>query len=355
MIFRQLIDARSWTYTYLLADEESKEAILIDPVFEQVRRDTALLHEMGLTLKYTVDTHVHADHVTGSWLLRDKLGSKIVLMKDSGATGPDLELSDGDTIYFGERHLKALSTPGHTSGCGSFVLDNEHMAFTGDCLMIRGCGRTDFQQGDSRSMYQSIHQKIFSLPDSCSIFPGHDYKGRLMTSVKEEKEFNPRCGGSRSEDDFVGLMDNLGLPHPAQLSVALPANLKCGEPTDGRKMPKDPDWAPLRYNFAGIWQVDSLWLMENETKVEIVDVRPAEEIATTQGTIASAKLVSLDNVVADVQALNLTKPVVVLCRSGGRSALATLKLMKAGFERIANLDGGVLRWSADGGELVSKV
>ncbi|MBL4637372.1 MAG: MBL fold metallo-hydrolase [Kofleriaceae bacterium] len=355
MIFRQLVDARSWTYTYLLADEESKEAILIDPVFEQVRRDSALLQELGLTLKYTVDTHVHADHVTGSWLLRERLGSKIALMKDSGATGVDLELSEGDTLAFGKRHLRILSTPGHTNGCGTFVLDDESMAFTGDSLMIRGCGRTDFQQGDSRVMYQSIHKKLFTLPENCSIYPGHDYKGRLMTSVKEEKEFNPRCGGARSEDDFVGLMENLGLPHPAQLAVALPANLKCGEPSDGKPMPKEPDWAPLRYSFAGLWQVEAQWLMEHQREVQMVDVRPAEEIATTLGTIAGATLLALDNVVTDAEKLDRSKPIVVICRSGGRSSLATLKLMKAGFEKIANLNGGVLCWSADGGDLVSKV
>ena len=183
MIFRQLMDARSWTYTYLLADEDSKEAILIDPVFEQVRRDCALLEELGLKLLYTLDTHVHADHVTGAWLLREKVGSKIGIMAVAGTKGADCLLHDGDKVQFGKHAIEARSTPGHTNGCGTFVLDDRSMAFTGDCLLIRGCGRTDFQQGSSKEMFRSIKNKIFTLPANCSLYPGHDYSGRMMTTV----------------------------------------------------------------------------------------------------------------------------------------------------------------------------
>jgi glyoxylase-like metal-dependent hydrolase (beta-lactamase superfamily II)/rhodanese-related sulfurtransferase len=354
MIFRQLLDARSWTYTYLLADEATKEAVLIDPVFEQARRDCALLEELGLKLRYTLDTHVHADHVTGAWLLREKLGSKIALMKAAGAKGADLELSDGDVIECGKLAIEARSTPGHTSGCGTYVLSDKSMAFTGDCLLIRGCGRTDFQQGSSKQMYHSIKDKILSLPASCAIYPAHDYSGRMMTTVAEETEHNPRCGGERSESDFVGLMEALGLPHPAQLDVALPANLQCGEPTDKKPMPVEPTWAPLRYSYAGIWQVGAQWLMEHTSEVQIVDVRPADEIAGALGTIEGAKLLALDNVVEEAQSLDADRPIVVVCRSGGRSAQATAKLMKAGFQSVANLQGGALRWAAVGGNLVSQ-
>ena len=354
MIFRQMSDARSWTYTYLLADPKSKEAILIDPVFEQARRDCALLDELGLTLIYTLDTHVHADHVTGAWLLRKKRDSRIVLMKAGGAKGADILLGDGDEVSFGSRSLKALATPGHTSGCGTFVLDDESMAFTGDCLLIRGCGRTDFQQGSSTQMFHSIKEKIFKLPKECSIYPGHDYHGRMMTTVGEEIDHNPRCGGERSEEDFVATMASLDLPYPAQLAIALPANLRCGEPSDQKPLPKEPSWAPLRYSFAGIWQVDAHWLMGNTEGVQIVDVRPADEIAGALGTIASARLISLGNVVSDAQDLSRSRPIVVICRSGGRSSQATARLMKAGFKNIANLDGGVIRWAANGGALVGK-
>ncbi len=354
MIFRQLLDARSWTYTYLLADEESREAVLIDPVFEQARRDCALLDELGLKLLCTLDTHVHADHVTGAWLLREKLGSKIAIMAVAGTTGADRLLADGDIIEFGKRSLEARSTPGHTNGCGTFVLDDQSMAFTGDCLLIRGCGRTDFQQGSSKDMYKSIKEKIFTLPPSCELYPGHDYSGRMMTTVAEEVEYNPRCGGERSESDFVGLMEALGLPHPAQLAVALPANLQCGEPTDKKPMPVEPTWAPLRYSFAGIWQVGAQWLMEHSSEVQIVDVRPAEEIAGALGTIEGATLLALDNIAQASERLDKQRPIVVICRSGGRSAQATAKLMKAGFANVANLQGGALRWSAIGGQLVSQ-
>ena len=174
MIFRQLFDPQSSTYTYLLADEAAREALLIDPVFEQARRDAALIDELGLRLKWTLDTHVHADHVTGAWLLRDKLGSRIAISKASGADGADQYLENSDPLRFGKRHVEALSTPGHTNGCMTYVLDDRSAAFTGDALLIRGCGRTDFQQGDARALYRSVREQIFSLPDRCLIYPGHD-------------------------------------------------------------------------------------------------------------------------------------------------------------------------------------
>jgi len=355
MIFRQLIDAKSWTYTYLLADAESKEAILIDPVFEQVRRDCALLDELGLTLTHTLDTHVHADHVTGAWLLREKLGSKIALMEAAGATGADVLLNEGDIVSFGSRFLSVFATPGHTSGCGSFVLDNSTMAFPGDCLLVRGCGRTDFQQGSSKTMYESIHSKLFTLPDTCMLYPGHDYQGRMMTTVGEEKEHNPRVGGRRSENDFVTLMNTLGLPHPAQIDVAMPANLLCGQPCDQKPMPEEPSWAPLRYSFAGIWQVPPSWLMEHASEVQIVDVRPAQEVQKVLGTIEGSLFLSLENLLEEAKKLDVNKPVVIICRSGGRSAQATLKLQKQGFAQVANLEGGVLAYEALGGTLSQNV
>ena len=229
LIFRQLFDPQSSTYSYLLGDSDSGEAVLIDPVFEQSARDAALVRELGLKLAYTLETHVHADHVTGGATLRAHLGSKIALGAASGAEGADRYLNDRDRVTFGKRYLEVRATPGHTNGCVSYVLDNESMAFTGDCLLIRGCGRTDFQQGDPRSMYRSVHTRIFSLPENCLIYPAHDYRGLMLTSVAEERQFNPRLGGQLSEDDFVGYMSNLGLPHPKQMDIAVPANLKCGQ------------------------------------------------------------------------------------------------------------------------------
>src|SRR5262249_43255277 len=167
LVFRQLFDPQSSTYTYLLGDRSGGQAVLIDPVFEQVRRDVALLGELGLTLVATLETHVHADHVTGAWLLKRRTGSKIMVAAASGAEGADRILSQDDVVTFGARRLLVRPTPGHTDGCLTYVLDDRSMAFTGDCLLIRGSGRTDFQQGDPAAMYRSIHEQIFTLPDDC--------------------------------------------------------------------------------------------------------------------------------------------------------------------------------------------
>ena len=164
LVLRQLFDPTSSTYTYLLGCSVSGEAVLIDPVFEQARRDAALINELGLRLQWTLETHVHADHVTGAWLLNQKLGSRIALAAASGATGADQLLADGDRLAFGRRSLEVRATPGHTNGCITYVLDDESMAFTGDCILIRGSGRTDFQQGDPRALYRSVRSRISRWP-----------------------------------------------------------------------------------------------------------------------------------------------------------------------------------------------
>jgi len=175
LIFRQLFDPPSSTYSYLLADPKARTAVIIDPVFEQVRRDAALIEELGLTLIYSLETHVHADHVTGAWLLRRRTGCRIALSAESGAQGADRLLVPDDVVAFGARNLQVRATPGHTNGCLTYVLDDRSMAFTGDCLMVRGSGRTDFQGGDAQAMYRSIHGQIFTLPDDCLLYPAHDY------------------------------------------------------------------------------------------------------------------------------------------------------------------------------------
>jgi glyoxylase-like metal-dependent hydrolase (beta-lactamase superfamily II)/rhodanese-related sulfurtransferase len=344
MIFRQLFDPQSSTYTYLLADAGTREAVLIDPVFEQARRDAALIDELGLKLLWTLETHVHADHVTGAWLLREKLGSRIALPRASGAEGADRYLEPGARLAFGKRYLEGRATPGHTSGCMSYVLDERSMVFTGDALFIRGCGRTDFQGGDAHKLYRSVREQIFSLPDQCLVYPAHDYRGLTVTSVGEEKLYNPRLAESIGEGDFVGYMTHLGLPHPKQMDVAVPANMKCGRPA--QVSTADPDWAPLTYTFAGIWEVQPHWLEEHLRDVQIVDVREPGEFNGPLGHVPGAKLVPLGTLNARAADLVKTKPVVVVCRSGARSAQATLMLGKAGFERVANLSGGMLRWRA---------
>jgi len=344
MIFRQLFDPQSSTYTYLLADAAAREAVLIDPVFEHARRDAALIEELGLRLLYTLETHVHADHVTGASLLKKALGSKIALSKASGAEGADTYISDGDRIAFGKRHLEARATPGHTGGCMSYVLDGETMAFTGDALLIRGCGRTDFQEGNANRLFHSVREKIFSLPDDCLLYPGHDYKGLTASSVGEERMYNPRLAESVGEGDFVGYMTHLGLPHPKLMQVAVPANLKCGMPDAAPAA--EQDWAPLSYTFAGIWEIQPNVLEENLGKVEIIDVREPDEFDGALGHIRSAKLVPLGTLMEKAETLPKDKPLVVACRSGARSAQATVLLRNKGFTRVANLAGGMLRWRA---------
>jgi sulfur dioxygenase len=344
MIFRQLFDPQSSTYTYLIAESASREALLIDPVFEQARRDAALVEELGLKLKYTLETHVHADHVTAAWLLKEKLGSRIALSAASGAQGADLYLQPQEKVAFGKRHLEARSTAGHTAGCLSYVLDDRTMAFTGDALFIRGCGRTDFQGGDARTLYRSVREQIFTLPDRCLVYPGHDYRGLTVTSVGEEKLYNPRLAESVGESDFVGYMSNLGLPHPKQMDIALPANLKCGKPEKTTTL--DPDWAPLTYTFGGIWEVQPHWLEEHLREVQIVDVREPDEFDGPLGHVPGARLIPLGALTARAAELSTAQPTVVVCRSGARSAQATALLGKCGFEKVANLSGGMLRWRA---------
>jgi sulfur dioxygenase len=344
MIFRQLCDPQSSTYTYLVADAVTREAVLIDPVFEHAQRDAALINELGLTLGWTLETHVHADHVTGAWLLRRRLGSRIAIGSASGAQGADRYLEPGERIAFGGRHLRARATPGHTSGCLSYVLDDRSMAFTGDALLIRGCGRTDFQQGSARTLFRSVREQLFSLPEDCLVYPAHDYRGLTASSVGEEKRFNPRLGGNAAEGDFAGYMENLGLAHPKQMEVAVPANLQCGRPADDTALGREPQWAPLTYTFAGIWELPPQWLEEHLREVQIVDVREPDEFVGALGHIPGARLVPLGRLAEGIEALAKDRPVVTVCRSGTRSAQASVLLRKAGYDRVANLAGGMLRW-----------
>ncbi len=347
-MFRQLFDPVSSTYSYLLADALSREALLIDPVYEQARRDIALIRELGLTLRCTVETHVHADHVTAAWRLKQDLGSQIVVAARSGAEGADRYIAHGETIRFGARSLAVRDTPGHTAACITLVAGEQDMAFTGDCLLVRGCGRTDFQGGDARALYRSIHEQIFTLPDTCLLFPGHDYRGNTVTSVAEERAFNPRLGGRLSESDFVGYMENLGLPHPKQIDVAVPANRKCGYSAAAESADASPSWGPLAFTYAGFWEVPAQWVQEHLPSLQLIDVREPAEFDGPLGHIAGAQLVPLGTLAGALAPFDRERPVVAVCRAGGRSAQATLVLQRAGFTKVANLTGGMLQWHAQG-------
>ncbi len=351
LVFRQLFDPTSSTYTYLLGDTDSGEAVLIDPVFEHVRRDAALLRELGLRLVATLDTHVHADHVTGAWLLKQHCGSQIALSGSSSADNADRLLKHGDRVAFGSRHLEVRATPGHTNGCLTYVLDDHSMAFTGDSLLIRGCGRTDFQQGSATALYRSVHEQILSLPDRCLLYPGHDYRGLTATSVAEEKRYNPRLGGEINASDFAGYMNNLGLPHPKLMDIAVPANLRCGRPDSDSALPADPDWAPLTSTFGGMWEIQPQDLEDRlaEAKtgaIQIIDVREPSEFSDTLGHIPGAHLLPLSQLTARLSEVDRNCPIVTVCRSGARSAQASVLLGRSGFDKVANLAGGMLRWRA---------
>jgi len=348
LIFRQLFDQQSFTYTYLLAEDKSRTAVLIDPVFEQANRDTALLNELNLKLVCVLDTHCHADHVTSAWLLKQRTGADIAVSRHAGVENADRYLQHGDQVKFGKRFLNVRETPGHTSGCLTYVLDDESKAFTGDCLLVRGCGRTDFQHGEARKMYQSIHSEIFTLPDETLLYPAHDYRGLTVTSVAEEKQYNPRLGGKLSENDFDGYMRNLNLPHPRHIDIALPANLKSGKPAQEHSLQQRQRWAPLNYTFAGILEIEPQALEERLTQAQIVDVRAPEEYDGPLGHIAHARLIPLDQLNDRADELDSKKPIVTVCRAGGRSAQATVILQKAGFIEVANLAGGMLRWRSEG-------
>ncbi len=348
LVFRQLFDPTSSTYSYLLGDRASGEALLIDPVFEQVRRDAALVRELGLTLGWTLDTHTHADHVTGAWLLKERCGSRIALAAATRAQNADRMLAQGDRVEFGTRHLEVRATPGHTNGCLTYVLDDQSAAFTGDALLIRGCGRADFQEGNPATLFHSVREQILSLPPGCLLYPGHDYRGLTVTSVAEELAYNTRLGGNLNESDFVGFMKNLGLPHPKLIDVAVPANLACGRVRPDGARPDEPTWAPLTFTFGGVWEIDPAGLAERLGEVQVIDVREPHEFSDDLGHVPGARLIPLSRLQAEVASLDRERPIVTVCRAGGRSAQGSLLLHKAGLSRIANLSGGMLRWRAEG-------
>jgi len=229
MIFEQFFEPVSSTFTYLLACEKTRQGVLIDPVESETARYLAALRERSLSLIYTLETHVHADHVTAADTLRKRLGSKSVVHRDAGAMCGDLLVTDGIHLAVGSLDIEVRYTPGHTNGCVSYYVGNS--IFTGDALLIDGCGRTDFQQGDAGQLYDSIHNKIFTLPDDTLVYPGHDYRGNKVSTVGHEKRENQRLGRAISRDAFIALMANLKLAYPKQIDVALPANQACGNTT----------------------------------------------------------------------------------------------------------------------------
>lgn len=342
-LFRQLFDPETATYTYLLADTDTREAVLIDPVRDQLERDEGLLDELGLVLTHSVETHVHADHVTSSGVLRVRRGSHSVASARGGANCADVMVDDGDVVATGCIQLEVRATPGHTDGCITLVDHAGARAFTGDTLLIRGTGRTDFQQGDPATLYRSIHAKIFSLPDHFALYPGHDYRGLTSTSVGEEKAHNRRLGGGTSLEAFVEIMRGLDLPHPKRIDEAVPANLKCGIPPENRMEagPIENGWAPIARR-EGVPEVTVGWVADNPGAFRLIDVRRDDEWA--EDRLEGAEHVVLDVLEAASADWARDEPIVLMCRSGGRSGRGALTLENLGFHHVASMAGGILEW-----------
>ncbi len=322
-MIRQLFDPPTSTYTYLVADPDQGVAALIDPVREQVDRDVQLLEELGLKLELVLETHVHADHVTGAGRLRDRLGAKTAVSKRAGVTCADLEVDGGDRLTLGRFELEVRATPGHTDGCVTYVARDggRTAAFTGDALLIRGTGRTDFQQGDASVLFSSIREQVFTLPDDTEVFPGHDYKGRTVSTVGEEKRFNPRIGAAIDRPTFVQIMNALDLPLPRLVHIAVPANQACGTP----------------------WRASQPQEVA-ELGARVVDVRSPDEVTGDLGHVPGADLVPLDELGAQMERWDKDERLVIMCRSGRRSKSACDELAAAGFTAVHNLEGGMEAW-----------
>ncbi len=357
MIFKQLFDQETWTYTYLIADPVSKEAVFIDPVNTHLDDYIALLDAHGLQLKYTLETHVHADHITASGLLRQRLGAQTGVSQLCGAETADIQIQGGDVFEFaGGELIKVIATPGHTLGSISFLWRDR--LFTGDSLLIGGCGRTDFQGGDAGAQYDSITQRLFSLPDETLVYPGHDYQQRWVSSIMQERTTNPRLAG-KSREQFIEIMNNLNLPKPRLIDEAVPANRYCGldenerqdavalrDETPRRVTSKTEDLvAAAKQHISEIDVAKSKQLLA-EGHIVLIDTREESEYAAghIDGAILLPRGVLEFKIGAQPELADKTKGVLIYCRTGGRSALAAQTLQQLGYTNVLSMAGGFEAW-----------
>jgi len=357
MLFKQLFDQETWTYTYLIADPVSKEAVLIDPVNTHIEVYIDMLTAHGLQLKYTLETHVHADHITASGLLRQRLGSQTGVSQLCGATTADIQIQDGDVFEFaaGEQ-IKVIATPGHTSGSISYYWRDR--LFTGDSLLIGGCGRTDFQGGDAGAQYDSITQHLFTLPDETLVYPGHDYQQRWVTSIMQERTTNPRLAG-KSREQFIDIMNNLNLPKPRLIDEAVPANRYCGlDENERQDAVALRDQRPLRVTTktedlvaAAKQQITEIDVAKAkqllaEGHIVLVDTREESEYAAghIDGALLLPRGVLEFKIGATPELADKGKSVLIYCRTGGRSALAAQTLQQLGYTHVLSMAGGFEAW-----------
>jgi sulfur dioxygenase len=326
MIFHQLFDPASSTYTYILADATSLDAVIIDPVLEQRERDLAVLQAGNLKLQWIIDTHVHADHVTGANALKAATGALTAVGEACRAVGYDRDLHHGDTIAFGCERLDALATPGHTPGSMSFV--GRDRVFTGDTLLIGGCGRADFQNGDAHALYTSITQKLFALPDATIVYPAHDYNGHTASTIGNERAANPRLAG-HSEEDFVALMAALNLPRPKRIDEAVPLNRIGGLVNE-----HDTPWLSV--------PVTSVPQALRSDRALLIDLRDAADCE--QGKAPGAVRVTHDDYPHMAALAAGCDHLYLICRTGKRSMLAARELAARGVRNAVNIAGGMQAW-----------
>jgi glyoxylase-like metal-dependent hydrolase (beta-lactamase superfamily II)/rhodanese-related sulfurtransferase len=344
MIFRQLFDSTSGTYTYLLASRPGGEALIIDPVLEKVDRYLQLVRELDLKLVKAVDTHLHADHVTGLGALRDRTHCVTVMGEQSHADVVSMRVGEGDRVEIEGLRLDVLYTPGHTDDSYSFLLADR--VFTGDTLLIRGTGRTDFQNGDPRAQYDSIFNKLLKLPEATLVYPAHDYKGDTVSTIGEEKLFNPRLK-VKSMDEYAALMNSLKLPNPKMMDVAVPANMQVGLPQDevARK-----GWALT---------ASEAMALRGRADISIIDLREKSE-REKHGVIPGslhAPYPELPDFIRSGGVLHELasasgKRIVFYCAFGERSAMAVQAAQEAGLKTACHIAGGIDAWKKANGPLL---
>jgi len=332
---KPFFDRDSCTYSYLLVDLNTHQGAIIDGVKEQLTRDLNMIEQLGVELLYAIETHVHADHISSAGLIRQKTGAQIVYSKAANVKSIDIELNGGEQLPLGKHQIKAISTPGHTCGCMSYYV--EGAVFTGDTLLIRGCGRTDFQQGSAEILYHSVTEKLFYLPDDTLVYPGHDYNGNTCSTIGEEKQWNPRLGKQKSLADFIDIMDNLNLALPKKINEAVPENEACGI-----------NFNPKAYVYDdfSMTELYEIWQQKSPDNL-IIDNRSEEEYL--QEHIPESRNIPLGTEPAHLEVLKSFKHIYIYCHSGRRSQTALTNLAMMGLENITCVShSGIGEWKALG-------
>jgi sulfur dioxygenase len=341
----QLFDAESSTFTYILFDEKTRDALIIDAVDTQIERDLAVLNEQGLRLRWIVETHAHADHITSAHALVEHTGAAVAVPAGCAIDVAATQLQDGDTLTFGNETLRAIHTPGHTAGSMSYVWRNN--AFTGDTLLIGGCGRTDFQSGSADALYTSITERLFALTNDTIVWPGHDYKGNVSSTIGAEKTSNPRIAG-KTRSEFVALMNALHLPKPRRIDEAVPANRTLGKRHDAGAVDDD---APITAaGYAGDISPQLAFQWWQQGRAVLVDIRsdaerawvgfvPNAEVAAWKQWPAMTVNERYDDEIRAISAKHSGKPLLMLCRSGIRSIPSSKRATELGFVAYNVLEG----------------